>query len=115
MNSVPSREEALELLYSHVKTPNLIKHMLATEALMRILAKKFGEDEDVWGVAGLLHDLDWDQTKDDPGKHSLVAYDMLRELGVDERIAHAVKAHNYLHKIPLETMLDKALYAGETY
>lgn len=118
MDRIPTREEALALLQSHVKTPNLIKHMLATEAFMRGLAAKFGlsqEDVHKWGIAGLLHDLDWDQTKDTPEKHSLIAYDMLTSLGIDPEIANAVKIHNDRHGIEPQTMLDKALLAGETY
>ena len=103
------------MLGEHVKTPNLIKHMLATEAFMRGLARKFREDEHKWGIAGLLHDLDWDQTKDNPENHSLVAYEMLTGLGVDPEIANAVKIHNDRHDIEPVTMLDKALLAGETY
>lgn len=115
MNSIPTREEALALVNEHVHTENLIKHMLATEAFMRGLAKKFGEDEHKWGIAGLLHDLDWDKTKDSPDKHSLIAFDMLTDLGVDPEICQAVKVHNDRHGIEPITMLDKALLAGETY
>lgn len=115
MNNIPTREEALGLLQRHVHTPNLINHMIATEAFMRGLARKFGEDEHKWGIAGLLHDLDWDQTKDNPDKHSLVAFEMLTAEGIDPEIANAVKIHNDRHGIPPQTMLDKALLAGETY
>jgi len=59
-----SREEAWQLLQEKVKTPNLIKHCLAVEASMRELARYFHEDEDKWGIAGLLHDIDYEETKD---------------------------------------------------
>lgn len=115
MNSIPTREEALELLHQHVTTPNLIKHMLATEAFMRGLARKFGENEDKWGIAGLLHDLDYDETKTMPEKHSLIAFDELTALGIDPEICQAIKVHNYMHGLEPQTLLDKALYCGETY
>ena len=110
---VPSRDEALKLLYKHVKTPNLLKHMLATEALMRGLARKFGEDEDKWGIAGLLHDIDYDETKD-PKMHSLKGYEILMNAAIDTEICEAVKIHNPEHGIPPATLLDKALLTGET-
>jgi putative nucleotidyltransferase with HDIG domain len=117
LNSIPTREEALALLESHVKTPNLIKHMLATEAFMRELARHSGlpdAEQHKWGIAGLLHDIDYDEIKD-PDQHSLVGYDILHNLGIDEEICQAVKIHNDHHGIPPQTQLDKALLAGETY
>lgn len=114
MNSIPTRQVALELLQKHVKTQNLVKHMLATEAFMRSLAKKFGQDEEKWGIAGLLHDIDYDEVKD-PAQHSLVGYQILKDLGIDEEICNAVKIHNDHHGIPPATLLDKALQCGETF
>lgn len=108
-----TRQEALELLHSHVKTPNLLKHMLASEALMRGLARKFGEAEDKWGLAGLLHDIDYDEVKD-PKLHSLKGYEILKAAGVDPEIYEAVKVHNPEHGFEPKTLLEKALYAGET-
>lgn len=109
-----NRQEAFELLNKHVKTPNLIKHLLATEVLMRGLARKFGEDEEKWGIAGLLHDIDYDETKD-PKEHSLKGYEILKAAGVEEEICNAVRAHNPEHGIPPSTVMDKALLCGETY
>lgn len=109
-----NRQEAWELLNKHVKTPNLIKHLLASEALMRGLARKFGEDEEKWGIAGLLHDIDYDETKD-PKEHSLKGYEILKNAGVDDEICNAVKIHNPKHGIAPVTQLDKALLCGETY
>lgn len=111
---IPTREEALELLHKHVKNANLIKHMLATEAFMRLLAEKFGEDQHKWGIAGLLHDIDYDEVKD-PAQHSLVGYDILKAAGIDDEICNAVKIHNDHHGIEPVTLLDKALQTGETY
>jgi len=108
-----NREEAAALLRENIKNENLIKHCLAAEVLMRGLARKLDEDEEKWGLAGLLHDLDWEQTKDEPSRHSLVAYDILEKTDLDGEVALAIKRHNPAHKLELETLLDKALYSAE--
>lgn len=102
-------EEALNLIKSKVKNGNLIKHMLATEAVMRALAKNLGEDEDLWGLAGLLHDVDYDQTAANPGKHGLLGAEWLEDLGMDQRVVQAVRAHS--GHIPPQSKMDWALYA----
>lgn len=89
-----NREEAWNLLTSYVRQENLLKHCLATEAVMRSLARELGKDEESWGVAGLLHDLDFELTKDDPASHTLRTADILRDRGVPEHIVEAIKAHN---------------------
>ncbi|MGI9952176.1 HDIG domain-containing metalloprotein [Moorellaceae bacterium AZ2] len=107
------REEAIKLLQKHIKTPNLLKHCLAVEAVMRALARHLGEDEEKWGLAGLLHDIDYEATKDDPERHSLVGGEMLEQEGLDPEIVYAVKAHNEVHGLPREDRLSKALYATD--
>lgn len=102
------RGEALALVRERVSSPNLVKHMLACEACMRHLARRFGEDEEVWGLAGLLHDLDYDLTKDDFERHGLLAAEMLSGL-VPEGVLGAIKAH--AEKAPRDTLMAKALYA----
>ena len=106
-----NRDEALALVSSMIKNKNLIKHHLAVEAVMRALARYFGEDEESWGLAGLLHDADYEITKKDPHRHGLVMAEKLEELGVDPVIVRAVKAHNDALGVPLETRMEKALYA----
>lgn len=108
-----SREEAMNLLTAQVKQKNLIKHCLAVEAVMIRLAKHFGEDEGKWALAGLLHDIDYDQTAKDPERHSLVGADYLAEQGLDESIVYAVRVHNEVHGLPRKSLLDKALYASD--
>jgi putative nucleotidyltransferase with HDIG domain len=103
------RSEALDLVRSRVENKNLVKHMLATEAVMRRLAQHLGEDENLWGLTGLLHDLDYDQTVDDFPRHGLVTAEILQELGLDSRIIEAIKAHPGHQEA--QTTLDKALYA----
>ncbi|RKD29123.1 HDIG domain-containing metalloprotein [Thermohalobacter berrensis] len=108
-----NREVALKHVKENVKNKNLVKHMLATEAIMRGLAKKFGEDEEKWGIAGLVHDIDYEKTGDDPHKHSLVGGEMLEELGYDEDIVYAVKVHNEIHGLERKSLMDKALYCTD--
>ncbi|PKM82842.1 MAG: phosphohydrolase [Firmicutes bacterium HGW-Firmicutes-14] len=107
------RNEALAELKKYVKNKNLLKHMYACEAVMKILARHFGEDEEKWGMAGLLHDIDYDETKDDPVRHSKVGADMLKNLGLSEDIVYAVKVHNEVHGLPRVSLMDKALYATD--
>jgi len=104
-----NREEALALLKKKVKTKNLVKHMIATEACMRKLALHFGEPAEKWALAGLLHDLDYDDTKDDFARHGLVSAQYLEELGVDKEIVEAIRAHPG-HTEPKER-IEIALYA----
>ena len=106
-----SRERALELLKTHVKTKNLIKHCLAVEAIMRALARRFGEDEEKWGIAGLLHDLDYDKTKNDPEKHCLITLELLKDEDVPDDVKNAILAH--CGKKERETLMEKAIYAAD--
>ncbi len=105
------RDKLFEELKKRVKDEHLIKHMLATEAVMRAVAKRLGEDEEKWGIAGLLHDIDYEVTKEDPDKHSLIGADWLEEMGLPDDIVYAVKVHNERHGLPRLSLLDKALYA----
>jgi putative nucleotidyltransferase with HDIG domain len=89
-----TREGAMALVKKHISEQVLIKHCLATEAIMRSLAGRFGEDPETWGIAGLLHDLDYAETKDTPARHTLVTETILRENGVCEEIIAAIKSHN---------------------
>lgn len=108
-----TREQAIELLNQHIKNPNLIKHCLAAEALMKGLARKFGEPEEKWGLAGLLHDLDWELTKDNPDEHSFKTFEILKKTDVDPEVAEAIRKHNHVHGLEPETLLEKALYSAE--
>lgn len=106
-----NRTEALELVQSMVANRNLLKHMLATEACLRGLARRLGGDEEKWGLAGLLHDVDYDKTKDDTSRHGVAGAEILRERGVEDEIVHAVLAH--VCAVQAESVLDKALYATD--
>ncbi|RKX53084.1 MAG: phosphohydrolase [Thermotoga sp.] len=103
------RDEAYSMVKEHVKNRNLVYHMLACEAIMRALAKHFREDEEMWGMAGLLHDLDYPETVENPSKHGLITIEMLKDKGVDKKIMDAILAH--CGKKTPETLMEKALYA----
>ena len=103
------RNKAWELVKKQVKNKNLRKHMLATEAVMRALARRFGEDEEAWGLAGLLHDLDYDETKDDFERHGFRTAELLTGELDSEEILYAIKAHP--GHVERKTRMDKALYA----
>ena len=105
-----TQEEALDSVKANVENENLIKHMLAAEAIMRTLAKHFNEDEEEWGLAGLLHDIDAELTQGNMQTHSKLGADLVRELGVSEAVVHAILCHNEAHGIPRESKLDKALF-----
>ena len=107
------REEILDSIRANIQDKNMRKHMLATEAIMRALARKFGEDEDEWGLTGLLHDIDVELVEDEPNSHSKLGADIARELGAGEAMAHAILCHNEAHGIPRQTKLDKALFCAD--
>ena len=108
-------EEALSLVKEYIQNENLIKHCLATQAVMIALADRLGEDREKWGLAGLLHDLDVEMVDADPTRHTLETERILQEKGVDEEIVRAIKMHN--EKAHGEKRSEKFHYdlaAGET-
>ena len=114
MTSRPNRDEILDSIHGNVQDKNMIRHMLATEAIMRALAKKLGEDEEEWGIAGLIHDIDMELVEGDMSSHSRLGADIARELGASEAMVHAVLCHNEAHGVPQETKLDKALFCADS-
>ncbi len=80
---------------------------------MQALAKKFGQTKESWVLAGLLHDIDYEQTKDEPAKHSLVGAQILQEKGLDREVWEAVKTHNEMHGIEPQSLMAKALYVSD--
>jgi len=113
MSTKVTRKEALGSIRANVQDKNMIRHMLATEAIMRAMAKKLEENEDEWGLTGLLHDIDVELVEGDPKSHSKLGADIARELGASEKMAHAILCHNEAHGIPRETKLDKALFCAD--
>jgi len=108
-----TREEALNLVRQYVKNENSVKHMLATEAIMRKLARQFGENEEAWGLAGLLHDSDMEivDYRSNPEKQGVVAADMLEKMGLDKTITNAIRAHNEATGKTRDNLIEKAIYA----
>lgn len=93
-----AREQALKLLHDNMQSPNLRRHCYAVEVVMKALAKRFGENEERWGIVGLLHDGDYEKTKDTPEKHTLLMADWLKEMGeTDPEILSAILSHNFSH------------------
>ncbi|MFQ5535817.1 MAG: HD domain-containing protein [Gemmatimonadota bacterium] len=106
---MPDRAEAVALLEEWVENEALRKHMYAVEAAVRHYARLRGADEDLWGLAGLLHDLDWEKY---PEEHPLKAVDYLREAGYPEEVLHAILAHrSEFTGVEPESELDRVLYA----
>lgn len=105
-----TREEAWTLLNEYTVNPSLIKHMLAVEAAMRAYARKFGEDEETWGVIGLLHDFDyekWPSREDHPYRGT----EILRSKGVPEGWIQTILSHADYTGVPRESLRDKTLFA----
>ncbi len=110
-----TRQEAFSLLEKYVQNKNMIKHCLASEAVMRSLAKKLGEDIDKWGLAGLLHDIDVELVDGDMTRHTIEAEKILKERGLDEEIIEAIRLHNEkAHNKKRSAPFHHALAAGET-
>lgn len=107
-----SREDALRLVREYVKNDRLVKHMLAVEAIMRALARRLGEDEELWGLTGLVHDIDYELTKDNPDRHGLVSVEILKGKVPDETL-NAIRAHNPRIGRAPETAMEKALVASD--
>lgn len=103
------RDQALTLLKEHIKTDNLIAHSLAVEACMRSFAARFGEDVETWGLAGLLHDLDYAYTVNNPREHAKKTVEMLEPYHLDPSIIHAILGHN--DQVERKSLMDHALYA----
>lgn len=114
MNGKPlTREEALFLLKTHVKNEKFVKHCIAVEAIMRRLARIMDEAEELWGLTGLLHDIDYELTKGRPEVHGLLAEQILKD-SVPEPVLKAIKSHNYERNgFNPVSKLDKALIAAD--
>ena len=107
------RDEALQLLKRHLKNENLLKHSFAVEAILKEMADILKKDEELWGLTGLLHDLDYEYTKQNPEKHAITTAEILEELLPTEAI-NAIKAHNYQQTMQIpQTSLDKALISAD--
>lgn len=106
-----NRDDALSLVRAHLHNKNLIKHCLAVEACMKTLAVRLGHDPEPWGLAGLVHDLDYELTEKSPDLHTVETVKILREKGVDAAVIQAVQAH--AGKVPCATAMDWAIYSAD--
>lgn len=105
-----NRSEALAIVHEYVKNENLVRHMLAVEAALRFYAVKFGEDAELWGNAGLLHDFDW-EIHPTLEQHPQAGAPILRSHAVPEDIVRAVLSHADHTGVPRQTRMEKALHA----
>jgi putative nucleotidyltransferase with HDIG domain len=105
-----NRKESWELLCEWTESDSLRKHMLAVETAMRAYARKFGEDEEKWGITGLLHDMDYEKHPT-PAEHPMVGVQELERRGYPEDVLEAIKGHADYLDVPRETLLAKTLYA----
>jgi putative nucleotidyltransferase with HDIG domain len=105
------RAAAYSLVCEYTKNPSLINHMRSVELTMRAYARKLNEDEEKWGIVGLLHDFDYERWPDPPN-HPLKGSEILKEKGYPEEVIYAIKSHaDYLTDCPRTHVMDKALYA----
>lgn len=105
------REEAILKLKEKMHNANLIKHCLATEACLKELACYLGENEELWALAGLLHDIDYEETKEDPARHGVIGAEYLQGLGVPMEAVQAIRVHS--GHAPAQSRLDWALLATD--
>ena len=104
------REDAYELLTTFTKSESLLKHAFAVETLMRAYARKFGGDEERWGIVGLLHDFDYEQYPTIPD-HPLKGAEILTERGYPDDVIYAIKTHADFLNLPRSTPMEKTLFA----
>jgi putative nucleotidyltransferase with HDIG domain len=122
MASLPiTRDEAIELLKSMPQQESDMNHYLETEAIMRSLAERFGEDVEYWGMLGLLHDVDWSLTRDDWAEHCTKCIEILKGKGFDDEFVENVQSHAYAYEIipafrdkERMTKIQHCLVAAET-
>src|SRR3954453_19530233 len=104
------RSQAWDLLCEYTQSESLRKHMLAVEACMRAYARKFGQDEDKWGITGMLHDFDYEKYPT-PAEHPFVGNKILEERGYPEDLRRAILSHADYSGVKRESLMEKALYA----
>ena len=105
-----TRDEAWALVCEWIHNPNLRKHLLAAEAAMRAYARRFGEDEESWGIVGLVHDLDYERCPSQDAGHPFVGVEELRRRGVPEAWCRAIVSHADYSGVPRQSNMEKALY-----
>ncbi|MDD3625851.1 MAG: HDIG domain-containing protein [bacterium] len=104
--------QAEELVQSRIKNKNLLKHMYAVQASMKALAKELKEDEELWELVGLVHDVDYEETMNTPEKHGEIGVEILKEAGYPPEVTDAVLAH--VGNVERDTNLKKAIFAVDS-
>ena len=105
-----TRDEAWALVCEWIHNPNLRKHLLAAEAAMRAYARRLGEDEESWGIVGLVHDLDYERCPSQDAGHPFVGVEELRRRGMPEAWCRAIVSHADYSGVPRQSNMEKALY-----
>lgn len=105
-----TRDEAYKILSDKIKNKNLLKHMLAVEAIMRELAEHFNEDKDKWGLCGLLHDFDYEETLNDFQNHGKITEEHFRD-NIPIDVLYGIRAHTGL--VERKSLMDKAIYSAD--
>lgn len=113
MKSILTRNEALRSMRDSVSKPETVNHMLAAEAVMRALARRFGEDEEEWGLAGLLHDIDVEIIESEPNAHGKLGADLACDLGASKAVCRAIMCHNEQLGLRCENRMEKALFCAD--
>jgi putative nucleotidyltransferase with HDIG domain len=109
---VLTTEEALILVKKNITIRNSLYHMIAVKAIMEWVARHLGENDKLWGLTGLLHDIDYEKTEGSPEKHALYSEEILKDFDVPEGIVRAIKAHNFLYsRVEPQSIMEKALIA----
>jgi putative nucleotidyltransferase with HDIG domain len=109
--NVISREEAYALVTRYLTNRNLVKHVLAVESIMRALAGKFGDEVEIWGLAGLLHDIDYEETKDAPERHGYRSLEILEQADLPDEVRGAILAHaGHTERL---SGIDRAIYCSD--
>lgn len=106
-----NRQYAQEILEKYLKNANLLKHSLAVGAVMEALAEKFDQNIDKWFITGLLHDIDYEQTENDPEMHGIVAMNLLENIDLDDDMKYAIKSHS--GNFERISLIDKSLWTAD--
>jgi putative nucleotidyltransferase with HDIG domain len=101
-----TKEQANKLVEEYIKDPVTKLHLLESEAIMRAVAKHLGENENEWGIIGLLHDIDWDLTKENQSQHCIKAEEILRNAGASKYLIETIQSHGYENQM-IPALLDK--------
>ncbi len=108
-----TRDEALEELRLRLSDGHILRRSMAVEAIMKEFAVYFNADIQMWGLVGLLHDIDYEKTLDQPSKHGILGAEILENLDFDQAIVYSVKAHNDCNGVPRQRKMDKVLYLSD--